>query len=42
VTGDIRLTNADCAEDLDIADSDEVGPGTVVKVAGVISGAGRL
>jgi hypothetical protein len=30
VTGDIRLTNADCAEDFDIADADLVEPGTVM------------
>ncbi len=30
VTGDIRLTNADCAEDFDIADGDDVEPGTVM------------
>lgn len=30
VTGDIRLTNADCAEDFDIADPDSVEPGTVM------------
>src|SRR6266542_1404871 len=32
VTGDIRLTNADCAEDFDIADADSVEPGTVMVV----------
>ena len=30
VTGDIRLTNADCAEDFDIGDADQVEPGTVM------------
>lgn len=30
VTGDIRLTNADCAEDFDIADAHLVDPGTVM------------
>lgn len=30
VTGDIRLTNADCAEDFDIADSNLAEPGTVM------------
>lgn len=30
VTGDIRLTNADCAEDFDVADADLVEPGTVM------------
>ena len=30
VTGDIRLANADCAEDFDIADGDSVEPGTVM------------
>ena len=30
VTGDIRLTNADCAEDFDISGEDKVEPGTVV------------
>lgn len=30
VTGDIRLTNADCAEDFDIANADFVEPGTVM------------
>jgi hypothetical protein len=30
VTGDIRLTNADCAEDFDIADTDPIEPGTVM------------
>jgi len=32
VTGDIRLTNADCAEDFDIADVELVEPGTVMVV----------
>ena len=30
MTGDIRLTNADCAEDFDIADAHLVDPGTVM------------
>jgi hypothetical protein len=30
VTGDLQLTNADCAEDFDIADADSVEPGTVM------------
>jgi hypothetical protein len=30
VTGDIRLANADCAEDFAIADADFVEPGTVM------------
>ena len=30
VTGDIRLANADCAEDFDIADADSIEPGTVM------------
>ncbi len=30
VTGDIRLTNADCAEDFDISGTDVVAPGTVM------------
>ncbi|WP_324677596.1 hypothetical protein [Hymenobacter sp. GOD-10R] len=30
VTGDIRLANADCAEDFDIADASSVEPGTVM------------
>jgi hypothetical protein len=30
VTGDIRLTNADCAEDFDIIDADLIEPGTVM------------
>jgi hypothetical protein len=30
VTGDIRLTNADCAEDFDISGSNAVEPGTMV------------
>lgn len=32
VTGDIRLANADCAEDFDIADSELIEPGTVMVV----------
>jgi hypothetical protein len=38
VTGDIRLTNADCAEDFDIADFVSVEPGTVM----VLGEAGAL
>lgn len=30
VTGDIRLANADCAEDFDVADADSIEPGTVM------------
>ena len=30
VTGDIRLTNADCAEDFDICDTEQIEPGTVM------------
>jgi hypothetical protein len=30
VTGDIRLANADCAEDFDVSSSDKVEPGTVM------------
>jgi hypothetical protein len=30
ITGDLRLSNADCAEDFDIADKDGVEPGTVM------------
>lgn len=30
VTGDIRLANADCAEDFDVVGTDEVMPGTVM------------
>lgn len=39
VTGDIRLTNADCAEDFDIAEADLVEAGTVVVLRdeGVVS-----
>jgi hypothetical protein len=33
VTGDVRLLNADCAEDFDIADADSVDPGTVMVLA---------
>jgi len=33
VTGDIRLTNADCAEDFDVANADVVEPGTVMVLA---------
>jgi hypothetical protein len=32
VTGDIRLTNADCAEDFDICDTEPIEPGTVMAV----------
>ena len=32
VTGDIRLTNQDCAEDFEIADAEEAEPGTVMVV----------
>lgn len=32
VTGDIRLTNADCAEDFDIAILEQVEPGTVMVI----------
>lgn len=32
VDGDITLTNADCAEDFDIADADSIEPGTVMVV----------
>jgi hypothetical protein len=31
-TGDIILRNADCAEDFDVADSTDIGPGTVVAI----------
>jgi hypothetical protein len=34
VTGDLRLTNADCAEDFDIADADAVDAGTVMVLGG--------
>jgi hypothetical protein len=30
VTGDLRLTNADCAEDFDVSGADKVEPGTVM------------
>jgi len=30
VTGDIRLTNADCAEDFDVSGADKAEPGTVM------------
>jgi hypothetical protein len=30
VTGDIRLTNADCAEDFDVSGTDKAEPGTVM------------
>ncbi len=32
VTGDIRLTNADCAEDFDICETEQIEPGTVMVV----------
>jgi hypothetical protein len=32
ITGDIRLTNADCAEDFDIAGLEKVAPGTVMVI----------
>jgi hypothetical protein len=32
-TGDIRLTNADCAEDFDVCATDETEPGTVMVLA---------
>lgn len=38
VTGDIRLTNADCAEDFDVVEAELVEPGTVM----VLSEAGAL
>ena len=38
VKGDIRLTNADCAEDFDIAEATVVEPGTVM----VLNDAGEL
>jgi hypothetical protein len=38
VTGDIRLTNADCAEDFDVSDADKVEPGTVM----ILSNEGAL
>jgi hypothetical protein len=38
VTGDIRLTNADCAEDFDICDTEQIEPGTVM----VLGEAGKL
>lgn len=37
-TGDIRLTNADCAEEFDICDTEQVEPGTVM----VLGEDGRL
>jgi len=38
VTGDIRLTNADCAEDFDICETEQTEPGTVMVLgeAGVL------
>lgn len=30
ITGDLRLTNADCAEDFDVTNADKVEPGTVM------------
>lgn len=38
VTGDIRLVNADCAEDFDVTDAVEIEPGTVM----VLSNEGEL
>ena len=38
VTGDIRLTNADCAEDFDICETEQIEPGTVM----VLGEAGKL
>src|SRR5262249_31038461 len=32
VTGDIRLTNADCAEDFDVLEAEQVEPGTVMVI----------
>ena len=32
VTGDIRLTNKDCAEDFEMLGSEDIGPGTVVVI----------
>jgi hypothetical protein len=32
VVGDIRLSNADCAEDFDVAEIEEIEPGTVVVI----------
>jgi hypothetical protein len=32
VTGDIRLLNADCAEDFDVAGAEEIEPGTVMVI----------
>jgi len=32
VTGDIRLMNADCAEDFDISGTDQIDPGTVMVI----------
>jgi hypothetical protein len=32
VVGDIRLSNADCAEDFDVAGTEEIEPGTVVVI----------
>lgn len=37
-TGDIRLANADCAEEFDICDANQIEPGTVM----VLGGDGRL
>ena len=34
VTGDIRLANADCAEDFDVSGADKVEPGTVMVLGG--------
>ena len=33
VTGDIRLSNQDCAEDFDVSGSEEIQPGTVMVIA---------
>jgi hypothetical protein len=38
VTGDVKLLNADCAEEFDIAAADRVDPGTVM----VLTGGGAL
>jgi len=32
VTGDIRLSNADCAEDFDVSGAEEIEPGTVMVI----------
>ena len=43
VTGDIRLTNADCAEDFDVSGVDKVEPGTVMVLGneGALSESGQ-